>query len=118
MGWVADYSGARPGGAALKAAGCTGVVRYAGALTESFNITAGEVADLRAHGLPIAVVSEQRTGSILEGRDAGRRMAQAAEHDAQLAELPDGLVYAAVDIDATLGGPTTPGSPGDRQMGK
>jgi zinc D-Ala-D-Ala carboxypeptidase len=118
IGWIADYSEARPGGATLKSAGCVGVVRYAGALNPAFNITRAEADDLHAHGLPIAIVCEQRTGDILKGRETGRQMAQAALDDTRAAGLPDGVVYAAVDIDATLGGPTTPGSAGDLQMVK
>lgn len=118
MSWVADYSAARPDPAALKAAGCVGVVRYAGALTPAFNITADEYATLQAAGLPVAVVCEQRVNDILGGRAVGQEMAKAALADTRRAKLPDGLVYAACDLDATLGGPTTPGSPGDQQMSK
>lgn len=117
-GWVADFSAARPGAAALKSAGAVGVARYAGALTPAFNVTAAEVADLKAYNLPVAVVCEQRTSDILGGRAVGQQMARAALADARAAGLPDGLVYAACDIDATLGGPTSPGSPGDQQMAK
>lgn len=117
-GWVADYSAAHPDPAALKAAGCIGVVRYAGALNPSFNITAAEVAGLHGHSLPVAIVCEQRTSDILGGRAVGQEMARTALADTRAAGLPDGLVYAACDIDATLGGPTSPGSPGDQQMVK
>src|SRR3954466_15073463 len=116
MGFVVDYSAARPSGAALKAAGVIGVVRYAGALTSAFNLSRDEVADLTAHGIPVGVVCEQHVDDVLGGRAKGAAMAKAAVAACQAAGLPEGLVYVAGGSALPLGGPTSPGSPGDKQM--
>src|SRR3954453_3494633 len=118
MAFVFDYSAARPSGSALNNAGVTGVVRYAGALTSSVNLSRDELEDLTAHGIPVGVVSEQRVDDVLGGRAKGAAMATAAVATCQAAGLPEGLVYVAGDSDLTLGGPTSPGSPGDQQMQK
>ncbi len=48
-GWVADYSVARPGATALKAAGATGAMRYiAPGRNDGAQITAVEIADFNA----------------------------------------------------------------------
>lgn len=101
---VVDYSYARPGGAALLAAGVTDVMRYAGSAGDAKNITAAEVADLHAHGIQIGIVVEKEAGFMLAGRERGRVESAGALADTRGAGLVDGVLYGAVDVDATLGG--------------
>lgn len=98
-----DYSWARPGGAALAAAGKTFAVRYLWA-GGGKGITSAELADLRAHGLAVAFVFESSAARALAGRAAGR--ADAATAHAQLVAIgaPGTLpIYFGVDFDANAG---------------
>lgn len=54
----ADYSAGRPSGAALRAAGFVGVIRYVGIGRLGKRITAAEYRDLVAEGLQVALVAE------------------------------------------------------------
>lgn len=99
-------------GAQLKAAGYSGVVRYACAGRGDVNITPGEVNDLKAHGIGIGIVNEHAADYLLGGYSVGKQRAIEAQQIARACGLPDGVVYMAADFDATNGGPTSPGSPG------
>lgn len=98
-----DYSWARPGGAALKAAGKTFVVRYLyGDGQGGKGLDAVEVTDLRAHGLAIAVVYESSANRALSGRAAGQADARAAQAQLAPVGLPTDLpIYFGVDFDAS-----------------
>lgn len=100
LGVWADYSGGRPGGAALRAAGITGVVRYVGVGGAGKRLTAVEYADLVAHGIQVAAVVEASTTDADGGYNAGVLSAGAAQHDlaVQTAGLPPiEVVFAAND---------------------
>ena len=98
-----DYSWARPGGAAIKAAGKKFVVRYL------FNdgqggkgLDGSELADLLANGLEIVLVYEAYAASMKEGRATGRAHAQAAQQQIEALGLPkNSVVYFAADWDAS-----------------
>lgn len=100
-----DYSWARPGGAAIKAAGKKFVVRY---LFEDGQggkgLDAGELSDLLAHGLEIVLVYEAYAASMKEGRGTGIAHAQAAQREINRLGLPtNSPVYFAADWDASAG---------------
>lgn len=97
-----DYSWARPGGAALKVAGKDFVVRYIPYPgSGGKGLDAGEMADLRANGIDIAMVFESYAARALEGRGAGQADAHASVAALAALGLPDHLpVYFAVDFDA------------------
>lgn len=95
-----DLSFARPGGAALSAAGKRFVVRY---LTGKPGkpLTASEVADYHAQGLAICLVFETTAGRARGGKDAGTADGQAAKAAAAKRGVPDDVpIYFAVDFDA------------------
>ncbi len=94
-----DYSSARPGGAALAAAGKAFAVRYLAG--DSRGLTGAELADLRGHGLAVAVVHEGAAQGALAGFTQGAADAVDANNrliGLGLAGLP---VYFAVDFAAT-----------------
>jgi Domain of unknown function (DUF1906) len=101
---VVDYSFARPGGGAIAAAGHAGVVRYLApinAQTRAKLLTPDEVADLRSHGLSIAMVWEGGSSRALAGTPAGIGDAAEANRQANvLGAPPDAAIYYAVDFDA------------------
>lgn len=98
----ADYSYARPGGAALKAAGVQAVGRYLA--TDSRGITAGEYADLTAHGIGLWLVYEGATQGMLGGFAQGVHDAQVAEQQIAAVGLPAGsTLYWAADYDIAPG---------------
>lgn len=98
--WVADYSMARPGAAALQAAGAVGVIRYLcpGRL-DGVNITADEIADFDAHALPYGIVVEYAASWILGGYQSGLSTAQASLPMEAVLGIPRGVTFAAVDFD-------------------
>lgn len=75
-----DYVG-YPGGAALQAAGFTGVVRYVGIGGSDKRLTAAEYADLASHGLQVLGVVESTTTEADNGYATGVSDAQAAQAD-------------------------------------
>ena len=91
----ADYSGRPPGGAALRAAGFTGVLRYCGRPGLVKNITAAEYQDLINHGLGVLLVYEHFTADVTGGHPAGVANAQAALADARACGIPDTVGIAA-----------------------
>lgn len=98
-----DYSWARPGGAALAAAGKTFAVRYLYP-GGGKGLTSGEVADLTANGIAVAVVFESGGAEALNGAGAGARDAQIAQGQLAACGLPATMpVYFAVDFDANGG---------------
>lgn len=111
---VGDLSVARPGGSLLRALGYTGIIRYAAPGRNDVNITAQEVTDYHAHGLAIGIVNERQADYMLYTN--GAESAKGADEVTRAAGLPDGPTFFAADFDATKGGPTHPGSPGDKNM--
>jgi hypothetical protein len=103
----ADYSGGRPPGVALKAAGFSGVLRYVGLGSGSKRINAAEYRELTAAGVQVLLVAELGTGDAWgTGSDddyaRGRANAQAALQDARTAGVPDSVgIAAAADAHAT-----------------
>lgn len=97
-----DYSWARPGGAAIKAAGRNFVVRYLFDDGQGGKgLDPSEIADLKANGIDIAVVYEEYANSF-RGRDAGVAQAQRAQAALNKLDLPKDLpIYFAVDWDST-----------------
>lgn len=94
----ADYSFARPGGAALAASGVTAVGRYLA--DDERGITAAEYADLRAHNIGVWVCREGRASGMLGGFNQGSADAQIAVRQLAAAGLPaDMVVYATADFD-------------------
>lgn len=102
----ADYSTARPGGAALKAAGVVAVGRYL--TTDGRGIHAAEYADLKAHGIGVWLVRESQTldlsVSMLNGYDRGVAEAKAALAEIARVGLPaQQPVFWAADFDIAPG---------------
>lgn len=97
-----DFSWARPGGAAIKAAGFGFVLRYVPYPGDGGKgLTVAEIADYRANGLDIGLVFESTAERPLAGWSAGR--ADALQCDRSLLSLnaPGDLpIYFAVDFDA------------------
>lgn len=101
-----DYSDARPGGAALKAAGVAAVGRYLA--SDSRGITAAEYADLKANGIGVWLVFESQTSdlsvSMLNGFAKGVADAQRALAQIAAQGIPDNLpVSWAADFDIAPG---------------
>jgi LysM repeat protein len=94
-----DYSWARPGGAKLQANGKSFAVRYLHASGKG--LSNAEIADLRAHGIQIAVVYEAGAKSFL-GHGAGAAQARTAQALLNGLSLSSSLpIYFAVDWDAS-----------------
>lgn len=99
-----DYSGGVPRGAAVRAAGYGFVVRYLdNGLAGRRNLTAAEVADMRAAGVAVALVWERKIlnqpDRAAEGRAAGIADAQAADAQARACGLAGWPIYLAIDFD-------------------
>lgn len=99
-----DYSGGRPSGAAVARAGYSFVVRYlANGLSGRVNLSAVEVADMRANGVDVAVVWERKIigqpDRATGGWDAGVADANAAQTQVVLCGVGDLPIYMAVDFD-------------------
>lgn len=91
----ADYSSGRPGGAALKAAGITGVIRYVGVGSAGKRINAAEYHDLVANGVQVLLVVELGINDVAGGYPAGVANATAALNDARGMGIPDSVGIAA-----------------------
>jgi hypothetical protein len=106
MALWADYSAGRPSGAALKAAGFGGVIRYIGLGTSGKRINADEYKDLVAAGVQVLLVAELGTGdawgtSSDDDYARGRANATAALNDARACGIPDSVgIAAAADAHA------------------
>src|SRR5690348_15649807 len=93
MQW-ADYSGGRPSGAALKAAGFGGVIRYIGLGSEGKQLTAAEYRDLVASGVQVLLVAEANTSDAWgtetdDDFSRGAANARIALADARAQGVPD-----------------------------
>lgn len=98
---LCDLSFARPGGAAIKATGYSGVIRY---LSRDTSKTLGAVErdDYLANGLSIRLVFEDTAQGALGGNAQGVSDGQVALAQAKALGFPQGFgVYFAVDFDAT-----------------
>lgn len=94
----ADYSGGRPSGAALRAAGFTGVIRYIGGGSSGKRLTVAEAHDLVSAGLQVRCVFEVGTTDSSGGYQAGVNNANAAVNDSAYQALPgQPIIYAAND---------------------
>jgi hypothetical protein len=94
----ADYSGGRPSGAALRAAGFTGVIRYIGGGSAGKRLTVAEAHDLIGAGVQVRCVFEIGTTDASGGYQAGVNNATAARNDPAYLALPAGtIIYAAND---------------------
>lgn len=96
LGTWADYVG-YPGGAALAAAGFTGVIRYVGIGGAAKRLTAAEYADLTAHGLRVLGVVESTTTEADNGYAAGVADARATLADLAQLSTPVPFVFATND---------------------
>lgn len=97
-----DYSWARPGGAALQAAGYSFAARYLSNDTSGKNITASEAVDLHEHGIDIVLVWEDSATAALQGKARGITDATSALAMTRALSVPDSVtIYFAVDFDAT-----------------
>lgn len=97
-----DYSWARPGGAALKAAGKDFAVRYLYPDGQGGKgLDASELGDLQANGIEVPVVYESYASRAKEGHDAGAADAKIAQAALDALHLPTNMpIYFAVDYDA------------------
>jgi hypothetical protein len=103
-------------GAALKQAGMgAGLIRYACGGRSDVNITAAEVADLRAHGVSVGIVLEHQADWLLSMDSVPSRVLASREVTRSVG-LPDGVTYMAADWDCTNGGPVVPGGLGERNL--
>src|SRR5574343_221500 len=98
-----DYSFARPGGAALRAAGKSFAVRYVPYQGDGGKgLKADELADLQANGIAVALVWETTAGRMLDGYGAGVTDGTVALASAALLGFPkDRPIYFACDTDTT-----------------
>ena len=117
MSLIADHStaGAIIGGT-LKRDGFVGAIRYAAQGRADVNITPAEYRDLKANGLEVGIVVEHEATWLLRGPLAVSQLIAGARSVWREAGIPDGITWLACDFDATKGGPTRPGSPGDHNM--
>lgn len=97
-----DYSQARPGGAAIKAAGKHFVGRYLYPVaTGGKGIGQREVDDLQSHGLDIFFIYEGSARGVLGGAAQGTKDAKIAQQQLEALNgvADDRLIYAAADTD-------------------
>jgi hypothetical protein len=100
-----DYAGGRPGGAAIKAAGFSFVVRYltsGGVELPGKLLTPAEMADLAAHDVMVACNYEKAADRMLDGYAAGVSDAQEATAVClSLGHPSTHAAYFSADFDAT-----------------
>lgn len=102
MATALDYSAGRPSGAAVRAAGHIGVIRYAGTQGRTKNITRIEYQDMDRNGVGVALVYENKAGDALTGRSGGANSARAIQADAISINFPSSRpLYLACDQDIT-----------------
>lgn len=96
-----DYSGGRPAGRAVAAAGYGFVARYLpnGLSSGRVNLSAAEVADMHAAGVAVVMVWESQANRAATGRAAGVADATYALAQAAVVGLPGVPIYFAVDFD-------------------
>ena len=97
-----DFSWARPGGAAIKAAGFDAVIRYVPYPGDGGKgLTREEIEDYRATDLGIALVFESTAARALDNWLGGIQDAKQCETSVAALGFPDDLpIYFAVDFDA------------------
>lgn len=97
-----DYSFARPGGAAIAAAGFTFAMRYCPYSGDGGKgLTLAELDDLHANGIAVGLVYESTAGRPLAGYEAGDVDATVARAAMQQLAFPDDRpMYFAVDFNA------------------
>jgi hypothetical protein len=99
-----DFSGARPGAAAIKAAGAQGVFRYLSEPTPSTSwkrATKAEILSYRKAGLDVVLNWEWYTGRMLEGASAGTHDGAEALKQAKAIGYPKGAsIYFSHDTSA------------------
>lgn len=100
-----DFSWARPGGAAIKAAGFDFAIRYVPYPGHGGKgLSVAEIDDLHANGVSIAMVYESTAERPLAGYDAGVFDATATQRAFDALGIPDSRpCYFAVDFDAQPG---------------
>lgn len=92
-----DYAFSVPSAAAVAAAGKRFVVRYGGPGSAGKQLTAGELADLTAHGIAVVANAEGAAGGF-RGAAAGRAWAGSAEQHFRDLGMPVGRpIYFSVD---------------------
>lgn len=102
MATALDYSAGRPTGAAVRAAGHVGVIRYAGTQGRPKNITKAEYQDMDRNGVGVALIFEDLAGDALKGWGRGVDAARAIAADAASIGFPTSRpLYFAVDQDIT-----------------
>jgi hypothetical protein len=94
---AADYAYARPGGAALIAAGITSVGRYLG--TDSRCITPAELQDYHDHDVSVWFIKENNSQGMLKGWAQGLVDATNSQNALNALGQPNAAVYFAVDFD-------------------
>lgn len=92
----ADYSAGYPAGAALVAAGFTGIIGYIGLGSGPKLITGAVYRDAIAHGLRVLLCAELSVHDAEGGYPAGVTNAQKALADARSKGIPDSVGIAAV----------------------
>lgn len=98
----ADYSAGRPSGAALRAAGFGGAIRYIGLGSAGKRITAAEYQDLTAAGISVLLVAEYDTNDAWRGYDTGKANAEIALAEARALGIPDSVgIAGAADAHAS-----------------
>jgi LysM repeat protein len=97
-----DYSWARPGGAAIKAAGYSFVCRYLSDDTTGKTLNSAEAKDLMENGLSIVLVWENVSNAALGGTAQGVADATKALAQANALGVPESVtIYFAVDFDSS-----------------
>lgn len=100
--YALDYSAGRPSGAAVRAAGYSGVLRYVGfdPAARPKCITRAEYESLIGAGVGVGLVYENVAGDALNGQPAGVAAGQRARHWADVIGFPrDRPLYFACDTD-------------------
>lgn len=98
-----DYAFSKPSASALKAAGKRFAVRYGGPGSAGKQLTAGELAGLRAAGIDV-VANAEGAAAGFTGTAAGRSWAQQARDYFEALGMPAGRpIYFSVDWDAGSG---------------
>src|SRR5215472_19088222 len=101
-----DYAWAHPSPSSIKADGYTFAMRYL-SYDPSKNLSASELAALKADGIDVGVVWEYDSTAALNGFNTGVSDARTAISQADALGMPAGRpIYFAVDFDATPGDQT------------
>lgn len=101
MPFAVDYSYARPGGPTIAGIGAVGALRYV-SYEPGKDVSAGELADLYAHGLRVGLVWETTANMVLRGTAGGH--ADGAAFAARVADLNWHGAWAHAAIDFQISG--------------